>query len=456
MSRLLIRNGTCVNGDGSFEADLLVEDGRIVAVGLDLDAEADRILDATGKLVLPGGVDVHVHLPWPTGDLVSTDTFETGTRAAAFGGVTTVIDFVIPEEDESLKAALERKLAIAERQAWVDFGLHLNVRGEVEARLAEIPELVRQGFPSFKVYLAYEGFRLADSDLLRVMETIAGAGGMMGVHAENGLLADYLTQSLVDAGKTAMENYPRARCSWCEVEAVNRVLTYARLLGTRLHIHHVSTAQAADMIGEARREGLPVTGETCPQYLVFSEDEYRGDPVRATHLVCAPSIKSAGDRAGLWSALASDGLSIVATDHCPYTREQKEAHGDDFTHVPGGMAGVEVRLPIVYTEGVVSDRLTLSRFVAVWATEPARAFGLYPRKGAIAVGSDADLVVIDPEREDVLSASRLHMNSDCLPYEGKRVYGFPATTILRGQVLVEDGELSTDQPEGELVRRFLS
>lgn len=456
MSQLLIRNGTCVTAEGSFDADLLVRDGQIVAIGLDLDADADRVVDATGKLVLPGGVDVHVHLPWPTGDLISTDDFTSGTKAAAFGGVTTVIDFVIPEEEESLEAALARKLAVAERQAWVDFGLHLNVRGEVDAKLAEIPELVRRGFPSFKVYLAYEGFRLPDSDLLRVMETIAGAGGMMGVHAENGLLADYLTQTLVDAGETALEHYPRARCPWCEVEAVHRVLTYARLLGTRLHVHHVSTAQAAEMIGAARREGLPVTGETCPHYLIFSEAEYRADPIRATHLVCAPSIKSAEDRTGLWNALASDSLSIVATDHCPYTREQKEAYADDFTHVPGGMAGVEVRLPLVYSEGVLSDRLTLNRFVEVWATEPARTFGLYPRKGTIAVGSDADLVILDPAQEDVLSASRLHMNSDCLPYEGMRVHGIPAATILRGQVLVEDGALRTDRPGGELVRRFLA
>jgi dihydropyrimidinase len=455
MGRLLIKNGTCVNAEGSFQADILIDGGRIAAIGLDLDSDAYRILDATDRLIVPGGVDVHVHLPWPSGDLISTDNFESGTQAAAFGGVTTVIDFVIPDEEETLESAVQRKLNVAERQAWVDFGLHINIRGNVEVKLSEVPDLVGRGFPSFKVYMAYEGFRLGDSDLLRVMETITQAGGIMGVHAENGLLADYFTHKLITSGETALANYPQARCSLCEVEAIHRVLTYARLLGTRLHIHHVSTAQGAEMIGAARREGLPVTGETCPHYLVFSDEEYRGDPIRATHLVCAPSIKTAHDRVELWKALANDSLSIVATDHCPYTREQKEAHTNDFSQVPGGMAGVEVRLPIIYTEGFVANRLSLSRLVKIWSAEPARVFGLYPRKGAIAVGSDADLVILDPAREDVLSASRMHMNTDCLPYDGRRVYGIPDTTILRGQILVENGELVAQKPQGDLIRRFL-
>jgi dihydropyrimidinase len=302
--------------------------------------------------------------------------------------------------------------------------------------------------------MAYEGFRLPDRDLLRVMQAIAQAGGILGVHAENGLLADFLTQQLVDAGQTALENYPAARCPACEIEAIHRVLAYARLTRTRVHIHHVSTAEGAAMIGAAREEGLPVSGETCPQYLVFSDDDYRQDAVRAAHLVCAPSIKSSGDRDGLWQALASGSLSAVATDHCPYTRDQKEAHLDDFTAVPGGIPGVETRLPVVYTEGVRGGRLSLGRFVEVWATGPARLFGLYPQKGIIAVGSDADLVLLDPEQESVLSASALHMNSDCLPYEGREVYGVPATTILRGNVLVESGQLSAGEPQGRPLRRY--
>ena len=455
MSQLVIKGARCVNPDGIFDADLLIDEGRIVALGRDLDVSAERTVDARGKLVLPGGIDVHVHLPWQAGALISTDDFASGTKAAAFGGVTTVLDFVIPEEEESLVEALERKLALAREQAWVDFGLHVNIRGEVGGKVAAIPELVEKGFPSFKVFMAYEGFRLTDSDLLRVMKAIAQAGGILGVHAENGLLADYLTQELVANGETALANYPRARGPLCEVEAIRRLLSYARLMGVRVHVHHVSTSQGAELVGQARREGLPVSGETCPHYLLFSNEGYAGEPRQAAYLVCAPSIKSAQDQASLWQALANDSLSILATDHCPYTKEQKEAHLDDFTRVPGGMAGVETRLPLIYTEGVVKGRLSLSRFVEIWATEPARVFGLYPRKGVIAIGSDADLVIIAPENETVLRAAELHMNSDCLPYEGWQVYGLPVTTVLRGEVLVEEGRLTVEEPKGELVRRYL-
>ena len=456
MSQLLIKDGKCAGLGGSFSADLLIDEGRIVAIGRGLNSTAERVIDARGKLVLPGGVDVHVHFPWPTGTHISTDNFASGTKAAAFGGVTTVLDFVIPEEEEGLIEALERKLAEARQEAWVDYSFHLNVRGEVDNKIAEIPHLVGDGFPSFKAFMAYEGFRLPDSDLLRVMKAIAQVGGMLGVHAENGLLADWLTQELVENGETALANYPRARPSPCETEAIYRVLSYARLTGVRLHIHHVSTGQGAKLIGKARRKSLPVSAETCPHYLVFSDEDYTGDPVQAAYLVCAPPIKSAQDQASLWQALANDSLSIVATDHCPYTKKQKEAHLDNFTLVPGGMAGIETRLPLVYTEGVVKGRLSLSRFVEVWATEPARLFGLYPRKGIIAVGSDADLIILDPNQRSTLQAAGLHMNTDCIPYEGLEVYGLPVTTILRGEVVVEEGRLATEGPQGRLIDRRLN
>ena len=456
MSQLLVKGARCVNPGGGFEADLLVEHGRIVAIGQDLAAEAGTVIDARGKVVLPGGIDVHVHMPWPTGDTISTDDFASGTRAAAHGGVTTVLDFVIPDERQDLVEALEGKLAEAQGAAWVDFGLHVNVRGEVESKVAAIPELVNRGFPSFKVFMAYEGFRLDDADLLRVMRTIARTGGLLQVHAENGLLADYLTQELVSEGSTALGNYPRSRLAVCEIEAIHRVLTYATATGTRVHVHHVSTAQGAELIGKARAEGLAVSGETCPHYLLFTSEDYSREPRQAAKLVCAPTIKTAQDRDGLWRALASGALSIVATDHCPYTKAQKEAHLDDFTQVPGGMGGVETRLPLLYTEGVLRGRLSLNRFVEVWSTEPSRVFGLFPRKGVIAVGSDADLVILDPDRESVLRAADLHMNTDCCSYEGWQVRGFPVTTILRGQVLVEDGHTAMEQPSGQLVQRRLA
>jgi dihydropyrimidinase len=456
MSQLLVKGGSCVNPGGVFEADLLADQGRIVAIGSDLGKEAETVIDARGRLVLPGGIDVHVHMPWPAGDIISSDDFGSGTRGAAHGGVTTVLDFCIPGEEQDLVEALESKLTEAEGAAWVDYGLHLNIRGEVDSKIAAIPELVERGFPSFKVFMAYEGFRLEDRDLLRVMQAIAAAGGMLQVHAENGLLADHLTQELETRGETALADYPRARPPLCEVEAIHRVLAYARQIGARVHVHHVSTAQGAELIGRTRGEGLPVSGETCPHYLVFTSEEYAGEPRQAANLVCAPPIKTAQDRAGLWRALANGSLSMVATDHCPYTKAQKHDHLEDFTQVPGGMGGVETRLPLLYTKGVVEGRLSLSRFVEVWATEPARVFGLWPRKGAIAVGSDADLVILDPGRESVLRAAELHMNTECCPYEGWQVRGFPVTTVLRGQLLVDDGRLAVKQPPGRFVERHLA
>lgn len=456
MSQLLIKGGTYVNPGGTFEGDLLIAEGRIAAIGQDLGETADRVIDGTGRVVLPGGIDAHVHLPWPTGNLISTDTFASGTKAAAFGGVTTIIDFVIPGDGQGLRAALDDKRDCAQEEAWVDYGFHLNIRGEVEGKIAEVPALVEEGFPSFKIYMAYDGFQLDESDLLDVMKAVSRTGGILGVHAENGDLADVLTADLVRSGDTALCNYPHARCAQCEIEAIQRIIAYSRVMGNRLHVHHVSTARGAQLIGEARREGLPISGETCPQYLVFSSDDYAGEPARAASLVCAPPMKERADRTALWQALASDDLSVLATDHCPYTREQKEANLQDFTHVPGGVPGVETRLPIVFTEGVVGGRLSINRFVEIWATEPARVFGLYPAKGWIAPGADADLVIFDPDRESVLRADELHMNTDCMPYEDRKVRGYPVTTILGGEVIVDDGRLTTERPRGRLVRRYLN
>lgn len=456
MSQMLVRGGMLATAGGLFEADLLIDEGRIVGIGKQLGCTAEAIVDASGKLVLPGGVDVHVHLPWPTGKVISTDDFASGTQAAACGGVTTVIDFVIPELDEGLAAALDCKLGFASQRAWVDFGLHLNIRDVSQSALQDVRELVRDGFPSFKVFMAYEGFRLPDRDLLAVMRTVGRAGGMLQVHAENGPLTDHLTEELVSAGRTALADYPKSRPALCEEEAIHRILTYARLTGTKLHVHHVSTAKGAELVGRARRDGLPVSGETCPHYLLLDDSCYGGDPAQAARYVCAPPIKSREDQVGLWQALANGDLSILATDHCPYTRQQKEAHLSDFTQVPGGMAGVETRLPLVYTAGVVKKRFSLSRFVSTWATEPAREFGLFPRKGVIAVGSDADLVILDPTLKTALRAEELHMNTDCLPYEGREVYGFPVTTVLRGQVVVDEGRLATETPKGKCIHRYLT
>ena len=323
MTKTIIHGGKVVTSQEVISADILIENGVITAIQPGLEMADAKHIDAKGKLILAGGVDVHTHMPWPTGSFISTDTIASGTRAAAFGGVTTIIDFAIPDEKESLQSALDRKLAEAKKEAWIDYSFHINIRDDITNKLDEIPGLVAAGFPSFKVFMAYEGFRLPDADLLQVLKTVKDAGGMVNVHAENGPLADYLTTELINEGKHNLSFYPQARPSICEEEAVARLLTYQRQIGVPVHIHHVSTAAAIDLIRAARVAGQPLTAETCPQYLVFSDEDYQGDPRLAAALVCAPSIKSKQDQAALWQGLIDGTLSAVATDHCPYSQEQK-------------------------------------------------------------------------------------------------------------------------------------
>jgi dihydropyrimidinase len=400
-------------------------------------------------------VDVHVHLPWPTGNFISSDDFNSGTRAAAFGGVTTILDFVIPDGDEDLPEAVAKKRVQAVGNAWVDFGLHINLRGRVREHLQYVQELVQAGYPSYKIFMAYDGFQVDETDLPDILKRVGIAGGMLDVHAEDGRLANQLTADLLTQGKSALCYYPEARPAEVEVRAVQMLLDIQVRIPTPLHIHHVTTRRVAEMIGVAREFDRKVTGETCPHYLLFDDSGYRGDPEQAALLVCAPSIKTMNDREGLWKALQNGWLTMVATDHCPYTREQKNTDLSDFTHTPGGVGGVELRLPLMYSAGVLSGRFTLEQFGQLWATNPAKTFGLYPRKGAIAVGSDADLVVLDPVKRVTIHAADLKMAADCTPYEGFEVIGWPIATFLRGQLLVKDGRLIAGNPGGVFIPRHL-
>ena len=449
---LIVKGGRLFTPKGSFGADIGVADGRIVALAADLPVDGAKVLDATGRWVFPGGVDVHCHLPWPSRQVLSGDNVRSGTLAAICGGVTTLLDFVIPEPGEGLVEALDRKLEEAGRGLYADYGAHMCIREVTPANLAQISTLVERGFPSFKVFLAYEGFRLEDDQVLQVMEVVHAAGGILSVHAENGLLADRATRELVSQGLVSLDHYPASRPAICEHEAIGRCVHYAQAVGVPLHIHHVSTAQGAALVGRARRHGLDVSGETCPHYLLFTDEVYRAEGIEATYLVIAPPLRTPGDQEALWQALASDALSMVATDHCPYSRAQKAAGIADFTQVPGGTAGVETRWPLLFTEGVAAGRMTPERLAAVCAFNPARRFGLYPRKGSPAVGSDADLVVVDPHRESVISAAALHMHVDYSVYEGKPVKGFPLTTVLRGRVVAVDGQ-PVAEPSGQVILR---
>jgi dihydropyrimidinase len=450
---LIVKGGTLVTARESFRADIGVIDGKIAALSWDLNGGAGaQVLDATGHWVFPGGVDVHCHFPWPSKEVLSGDDMQSGTLAAICGGVTTVLDFVIPELGEGLTEALDRKLEKIKEGLYADYSAHICVREATQANLAQIAGLVKRGFPSFKIFMAYEGFRLEDREILHVMNTVREAGGIVCVHAENGLLADRATQQLVRVGRLSPDNYPDSRPAYCEYEAISRIIHYAHAVGVPLHIHHVSTGEGAALISAARRRGQQLSAETCPHYLLFTDEAYRVGDVEATYLVCAPPLRNLRDQVALWKALASDALSIVATDHCPYSRAQKAAGVADFTRVPGGTAGVETRWPLLFTEGVAAGRLTPERLSAVWALNPARAFGLHFRKGRLSLRADADLVVVDPERKSTLSAKTLHTNADYSVYEGKQVKGFPVTTVLRGKVVVRDGQ-PVGRPYGDVILR---
>jgi len=451
--KLIVKGGSCVAAGGMMRADIGIEEGRITALDVDLHSPGAEIVDASDCLIFPGGIDVHCHLPWPSGEIVSGDDVQSGTLAAIHGGVTTVIDFVIPDQGESLMAAVDRKIDETRQGLYCDYSAHVCIREVTEKTPAEISSLVKRGFISFKLFMAYEGFRLEDRDILRVMQAVKTAGGIVTVHAENGLLADRAATDLIDSNHRGVEYYGESRPAYCEHEAIDRILHYAAAVDVPLHIHHVSTGPGAEAIGRARRRGQRVSGETCPQYLLFNDNEYRAGGFAATYLVIAPPLRKESDQLNLWNALDHAALSVVATDHCPYSLAQKQTGVDDFTRIPGGSAGVETRWPLLFTHALRTGRLSPERLADVWSVNPAWIFGFHPRKAGLCIGADADLIIVNPERQSTLSAASLHMNTDCLPYEGWQVSGFPLTTLLRGQVIVRDGDL-VSTPRGKIVPRI--
>jgi dihydropyrimidinase len=453
MLQLLVKNGTCVNPSGEFQADIAISEGKIVHIGLGLSQAAERVLDATGQFVMPGGIDTHVHLPWPSSAFDSVDDYRSGSTAAICGGVTTIIEYVVPDESGRILPALEKQMVSAESASYVDFAFHTILRKITPQTLKEMEVSVKQGNTSFKVYTAYSGFQLGDEDILTILRKCKELSALVCFHAEDGVIVNTATERLAQGRKTDIQYYPEAHPAAADVSATHQIITYAKYLGARIHIVHVNTGAAADMIGEANRAGWPITGETCPQYLVFTEDVYRTGKPEANYFVLAPCMRTESDRLTLWRAIDSNELQTVATDHCPYTSAQKLKNAGDFRKIPGGAGGVETSLPILYTYGVEGKRLSIPRLVEVMSTNPAKIFNLFPRKGIIAVGSDADLIIYNPNRETRISAGQLHSNTDHTIYEGLNVKGQVSQTILRGVVVAEDGEPVLDIPNGQYLAR---
>ncbi|MFL7839890.1 MAG: dihydropyrimidinase [Candidatus Promineifilaceae bacterium] len=446
---LVIKNGTIATREATFKADIAVKGERIAAV--DQNLQGKKEIDATGKLVTPGAVDIHVHMQMPIGNFVSADDFYTGTRAAAFGGTTAIVDFVEPRTEQSMVDALAERRALADPKVVFDYGLHMTIGPNEIAKLDQVPEAYAAGCGSFKLYMAY-GLRLDDGQLLRAFQAIAGVNGLAVVHAENWDVITTLIAQNLAAGNTTPHWHPRSRPAPFEGEAVARVVELSAFTGARVHIFHVTCEQAVQQIAAGRERGLPVTGETCPQYLLLTQEVYDEPGVLGALPVCAPPIREEEQREALWRALANGDLQVVTTDHCPFTSAEKATGLGDYSKIPGGVPSVESRFAAVYSYGIGSGLLSLNQWVDVCCTTPAELAG-FSNKGKVQPGFDADLVVFDPQREVVLSTEFLHEQVDWTPYEGVVMQGWPETTISRGQILVQNGRFVGQAGYGRFVAR---
>jgi dihydropyrimidinase len=453
--RTLIKNGTVVTASDLYQGDVLVEDEKIALIGSKIDIEADTVIDAAGKYVLPGGIDVHTHLDMPFGGSKSADDFETGTRAAAFGGTTSIVDFAIQYRGQTLHHAWETWMKKAEGKAVIDYGFHMIMTDLNDQTETEMDALVRQGVTSFKLFMAYPGvFMLDDASIFKALLRTGRNGGTICMHAENGGVIDVLVQRALAEGKTAPKYHALTRPARAEAEATHRAIALAEIADVPVYIVHLSAAEALEMVTEARDRGLPAFAETCPQYLFLSYDNYEEPGFDGAKYVMSPPLRAKATQDRLWRGLAFNDLQAISTDHCPFCmKEQKELGRDDFSKIPNGAPGIETRMSLVYDGGVRSGRISLNRFVELTSTSPAKIFGLFPRKGTIAPGSDADIVVFDPNRSVTLSVKTLHMNVDYNPYEGRQVTGATDTVLSRGRLVIKDGAFVGRPGSGSFLKR---
>jgi len=455
---LLIKNATLVTARARVLGDVACADGRIQAIGPNLAPAPDAtVIDARDKFVLPGGVDAHTHMELPVGDFASVDDFETGTAAAAAGGTTTIIDFISPNRGESLLATRDLWRRKAEK-ACIDYGLHMAVTwysGDVARQMREV--CLNDGVTSFKVYLAYlESIGVGDADVARIMRVAAELGALVTVHAENGIAVRELQMRLVAEGKTAPKYHAESRPPWVEGEAVHRAITLARVFALPLYVVHVSSRDGLAEIERARQASLPVLAETCPQYLLLDERAYERRGFEGAAFVMSPPLRAHEHQEALWRGLTEGLIQTVATDHCPFRMADQKVRGrHDFTLIPNGAGGVEDRLRLLYTYGVKGGRLTLEQLVDCFATRPAKIFGLYPEKGELAVGSDADLVIYDPDGEFIVSHKTQWQRADHNIYEGLVVRGRVDCTIACGRVVFANGRLQTRSGAGRYLPRRL-
>ena len=455
--RTLIANGTIVTAEGSQVADVLIDGETIAMIGADLapaGMTADETIDATGKYVIPGAIDVHTHMELPFGGTFAKDTFETGTRAAAFGGTTTIVDFAVQSRGKSLREGLDAWHAKAEGNAVADYGFHMIMSDVNDDTLKEMDQLVSEGIPDFKLFTAYPGvFYSDDGAIFRAMQQTGQNGGLIMMHAENGLAIDVIAADTFNAGTTDPIGHGLARKAVFEGEATNRVIRLAEAAGVPVYIVHLSAREALAEVRSARDRGSMAFAETCPQYLFLSLDDL-GDGFEGAKFVCSPPLRPKDHWDDLWTGLVKDDLQIVSTDHCPFDfHGQKELGRGDFRKIPNGLPGVEDRIDLMHDGGVVGERITKERWVEIVSTAPAKMFGMFPRKGSISIGADADIVVYDPNRKRTISAKTHHMDVDYSCYEGRQVQGASDVVLSRGSVIVRDGQFSGRKGAGKFLKR---
>jgi dihydropyrimidinase len=464
MTRTLIKGGRIITAVDDYVADILVEGERVVCIGLNLEGGEDaRVIDAAGLLVFPGGVDCHTHMENTFGPSVTADNFASGTRSAAFGGTTTIIDFALQTAGTSPLDAIARARGKADSKASIDYGFHVIVTQVDERVLGDMQYAIRhEGVSSFKMFMAYPGTVMSDdAAIFQAMRMVGQHGGMIALHAENGTIIDLLIKEALAQGHTAPKYHALTRPAIMEGEATHRGIKLAELAEAPVYFVHLSAKEALKHVIEARDLGIPVFAETCPHYLFFDESAYADESFDIARYVMSPPLRSKDAQNALWTALKTDDLQLISTDHCPYCMKeghlgrvnQKPFGADDFSKIPNGVPGVETRMTVVYNGGVRPGRISLNRFVELMSTAPAKLFGLFPKKGTIAVGSDADIVLFDPDESHTISADTQHSDCDFTLFEGHRVTGRVKKVLLRGELLIDDNDWVGRSGGGEFVAR---
>ena len=455
MNSVLLKNATIVTASQTLNADVFARDGIIEQIGRHLDVTDAQTFDLTGRYLLPGGVDVHTHLDMPLGDIRSCDDFTTGTMAAACGGTTTIIDYAAHAHGEPMAQGLDAWHHKAEGKAVIDYGFHLTLSEFTDRTLRDMERIVDAGVTSFKVFTAYPGrMMIDDAAIFRVLRHAKEIGALVCVHCENGQVIDALIQDALAAGQTSPKYHPLTRPAIAEREAVHRVMSLAEMADAPVYIVHVSSGAAIEQITQARLRGVPVYAETCPQYLFLSAELYDGIEFEGAKYVMSPPLREKSDQAALWQAIRNRMIDVIGTDHCPFHFQSQKTRGhDDFTKIPNGGPGIETRLNLLFTGGVSEQRISLNRFVEIVSTQSAKLFGLYPQKGEIAPGSDADFVVINPEYETFISAITHHSIVDYSLYEGMRVKGTPEKVFARGELIVDNGRFLGKPGAGRFLKR---